>query len=321
MNKDEILREIHGTVRAFKAPHALKHGETEAEAERRQLAQLTSLFSMLRVGSLALLQLAASVASSLLARRRFRAVQHVADNVIRPHLAALGGGGGGGGGSGSVECLGVRASCTLLEEMARLHLRVQGDPLFQGKATAAACLGHMAAMARAVESVFPHDEPLYHVVHNGTVLLFEGCVVLAKFGLLREAVAYLAFAAQCLESPVLAQTRYLPWRVRVLGAAALCYEALRDASAAARVAAHAARCVRAQHALEASDAVPPPPALAATLDVCLRRATTLQFRLNILAADSSQESRDALVQEMAAASAAAAAASGGGGGGGKGKDA
>jgi hypothetical protein len=146
------------------------------------------------------------------------------------------------------------AACRSAEALAR-------DPHLRHADALAAALRALQEARSAAQDALPR-EPLYHLVHDATVLIAEVAAQLVAAGLPGPALPFLVFAAKAAgASLTLAAPRHLAWRARLYQMAVQCY----------------ADCLRAGPPPDPPSS-PPPPAGAATTKATASAAATSKGR-------------------------------------------
>ncbi|KAJ9449367.1 Cilia- and flagella-associated protein 54 [Diplonema papillatum] len=269
MNQDEILQQVGIVVSGFLTGGHEKKGDVE-----KQVNLLSELLGMLRMAEVDYAEVVLLHGRKLLKRRKLT----VMTGCINPLLQAVTAAFPTPSEDSNLQRLSISIRSAFLQHVTDFHLSVQQDTLFQGRRTLEATLQCLQRVAEAASWAFPHDESLYHLIHNGTVHLCEFASVFSERKLFKEAVLALGFGIECCNCTVLASTRWLPWRTRLYLSAAAAYELMGCPADGAGVLQHALREISDLSALEHSDDVPPPPATVRTLDSCAHSLQCALFK-------------------------------------------
>eukprot|EP00755_Sulcionema_specki_P014824 Sspe_Gene.57728::Locus_31675_Transcript_1_1_Confidence_1.000_Length_8397::g.57728::m.57728 len=281
MDQGEILEELRRTVANFLNPKTFGTKETPAEAEARQSSAILELFGMLRLPVAEIQQVVLDCAQKLSQKRHHTMAllccgffeelcrKQEKDEEARRAQARL---------QGvdvddqplNLNLLSQKIQCKYLTEIGSFHLAVEKGADFQHKSSVAQCCAHLKGICEAMKQAFPHDEELYHTIFNGTIHLYLASVELIKGYCFPEAIVFLAWAAQaCSATLTLSQTKFLPWRVKLMHAIAYCYDRMGDTASAERVSQQTLKEVKELYDLEFSDMVQPSATTIDTLRRCL----------------------------------------------------
>ena len=277
-------------VRVYMSPSHLKQGETVSAMEGRQQSQLLELYGMLALPPSEYVSVAIDTAMVMLQHKQYASVVFMTTHIISDKVRQM-------NALSSTNGLttydkGQVAMCSFLQNTAEFYLRIHADVHMVLETTTNSCIRSLENICASLEPVFDADEELYHVMYNGTVLLFKGALVLVKYGLVKEAVLFLGFCVRCCESSVLDQTKFLSWRVRILKLISLCYEGLSDVNAAQKVSTFGVDSISEIIQLEFSDEVAPPAHSVTMLRNAFYEVKTLAFKHAVLTLDKEEPSGD-----------------------------
>jgi len=123
-----------------------------------------------------------------------------------------------------VQALFTKAQCLFYAVM-------KSDQTMARPATLDICISALDLIQKGMEMVVAAKEDTWNMLHyNGSLLIYEFCNEMIKYGFASNVVNYLSWSLLCLESVIAftADVNYLEWRIRIYIAVAKCYEYTRQ---------------------------------------------------------------------------------------------
>jgi hypothetical protein len=300
MNADEVNGLLRVAVKQYGDPSQVRPSETANDAALRQSAAIRDLLDQLSrfVDAASLRDACLLNAERLMKAGQHRAALHAClalfaasqehseaaerQRMQRPDAAARA--------PSEQQRLAALAQATryvYLKAVSTFHATLQSDRRVEGRHTLDLLLAEAEAIVEAMKRVFPAEDALYHLVHEGTVHLTGVATALMGVGCRKQAAVFLGWCAATLDAVLkLATVRHLPWRVRVYSTICLCYEQAELYSGALTMAQRCLAKVDDLYQLEHSDVVPPSAELEAVLVSERRNVRLLVVKYTALVASS-----------------------------------